>query len=185
MLSGYRRYSVYVVVIAAVTLLVSGCASPSTPSKAVNPPATATASPTPLPPSSEATGPDYSVNEPPAPEPLPRDPIKYARALGGTSHIGKSLYFVIGASVSSERKAQSLLDESDALFGDMQSYMIVQRSDNFDGMKPGYWIVAEAYATYPAKENLEFCRRAFPSAYVKKATVLTSDPIPVYDELVP
>jgi hypothetical protein len=131
-----------------------------------------------------APEPDYSVNEPSDPVPLPRDPIAYARALGGTSHKGKTLYFVVGASVASEREAQALLDDSDGHFGDMQSYMIVQQSQSFEGMEPGYWVVLEAYLDYPSAENLQFCRRAFPEAYVKKATVLTSDPIPVYEEIV-
>ena len=108
----------------------------------------------------------------------------YARSLGGTSHKGDKLYFVIGASVKTEKQARILLEPAKAV-GDMQSYFIVQLSDNFAGMTPGYWVVFEAYRNYPSAENLEFCRRPFPHAYVKRATVLTSDPIPVYEDLVP
>jgi hypothetical protein len=108
--------------------------------------------------------------------------IAYAEELGGTSQLGKTLYFVIGASVESEEEAQTLLDEATPYFGDMQSYFIVQRSDNFEGMEPGWWVVFEAYRDEPSTENLDFGRRAFPDAYVKSATVLTSDPIPVYED---
>jgi hypothetical protein len=173
-----------VVLFAAIALTV-GCTAKQ-PSLAgpgnIATPTTESATPTPQ--VTDTPEPDYSVNQPPDPVPLPRDPIEYARALGGTSHKGRTLYFVIGASVASEREAQSLLDNSDPLFGDMQSYMIVQQSQHFEGMKPGYWVVLEAYMEYPTEESLQFCRRAFPGAYVKRATVLTSDPIPVYEEIV-
>jgi hypothetical protein len=104
--------------------------------------------------------------------------IAYAAGLGGTSHLGEELYFVIGASVQTEDQAKALLEGAKAV-GDMQSSFIVQLSDNFDGMRAGYWVVFEAYHEYPSVEDLEFCRRPFPDAYVKKATVRTSDPIPV------
>ncbi|MCE5254261.1 MAG: hypothetical protein LLG45_08680 [Actinomycetia bacterium] len=107
----------------------------------------------------------------------------YAEDLGGVSHRGQTLYFVIGASVGSEEEAQTLLDEAAALFGDMQSYFIVQNSSNFDGLEPGHWVIIEAYRDEPSEEALAFARRGFPDAYVKEATVLTEDPIPVYEEL--
>jgi hypothetical protein len=110
--------------------------------------------------------------------------IAYARSIGGTSHKGKTLYFVVGASVKSEDDAQSKLENAIPIFGDMQSYFIVQKSDNLEGMKPGWWVIVEAYKTRPSKENLDFAKRAFPDAFVRKAIVRTSDPIPVYEELV-
>lgn len=109
----------------------------------------------------------------------------YAEKIGGTSHEGEKLYFVIGDSVDTEREAQSLLDRAVPSFGDMQSYFIVQRSDNFDGMRPGWWVIIEAYRKSPSPENLQFGRRGFRGAYVKRATVRTADPIPVYEDLVP
>jgi hypothetical protein len=112
------------------------------------------------------------------------DSIAYAKGLGGTSHQGETLHFVIGASVKSEEEAQALLDEATPRFGDMQSYFIVQRSDNFQGMRPGWWVVVETYRAEPSEENLSFDRRGFPDAYVKRATVRTSDPIPVYEDMV-
>jgi hypothetical protein len=113
-----------------------------------------------------------------AANPVSQESRDYAAWLGGTSHQGEKLYFVIGVSVKSETKAKALLEPAKAV-GDMQSNFIVQLSDNFAGMTPGYWVVFEAYDGYPSVEDLEFCRRPFPEAYVKTATVLTDDPIPV------
>lgn len=109
---------------------------------------------------------------------LSQESLDYALWLGGASHKGETLCFVIGASVGSEAQAQALLEPAKAV-GDMQSNFIVQLSDNFEGMNPGYWVVFEAYDGYPSVEDLEFCRRPFPDAYVKQAKVLTDDPIPV------
>jgi len=104
--------------------------------------------------------------------------IAYAQSIGGTSHMGEELYFVIGASVATEAEAKALLEPAKAV-GDMQSSFIVQLSDNFDGMSPGYWVIFEAYDGYPSEDDLFFCRRPFPDAYVVRATVMTNDPIPV------
>lgn len=108
----------------------------------------------------------------------------YARSIGGTNHEGETLYFIIGASVRTEAEAQAALDRAIPLFGDMQSYFIVQRSNAFDGMKAGWWVVVEAYRKHPSPEILDFARRAFPDAYVKRATVGVSAPVPVYEDLV-
>lgn len=107
----------------------------------------------------------------------------YAEDIGGTSHRGQTLFFVVGASVASEEEARTLLDEALPSFGDMQPYFIVQNSSNFEGMEPGRWVIIEAYRDEPSSENLDFGRRGFPDAQVVEATVLTEDPIPVYEEL--
>ena len=112
------------------------------------------------------------------------DSLAYASELGGTPHEGETLYFVVGANVETEQEAQTLVDEATPLFGDMQSYFIVQRSDNLEGMKPGWWVVIEAYRAEPSQENIDFDRRGFPGAYVTQATVRTADPIPVYEDMV-
>ena len=110
------------------------------------------------------------------------DSIEYARSLGGISHLGETLYFVVGAMVETEEEAQALLHEAIPFFGDMQSYFIVQRSDSFEGFEPGKWVIVESYGESPSPENIEFGQRAFPDAYVTSAKVLTSDPIPVYED---
>lgn len=110
------------------------------------------------------------------------DRIAYAKSLGGVPHEGASLFFVVGATTDTEGEAQALLEKALPYFGDMQSYFIVQQSDNFDGMEPGKWVVIEAYKENPSAENVDFGRRGFPNAYVLRATVKTSDPIPVYED---
>ncbi len=132
--------------------------------------------------SADAAG-DTSI-EAPAPPAVSEKSTAYAQSIGGTDHKGETLFFIIGASLRTEAGAQKAIDRAIPLFGDMQSYFIVQRSDSFDGMKAGWWIVAEAYRKLPSPENVEFARRAFPDAYVKRAVVKVSAPIPVYEDLV-
>jgi hypothetical protein len=112
------------------------------------------------------------------------DSIEYALSLGGSSHLGETLFLVVGASVDTEDSASSALEAAIPRFGDMQSYFIVQRSDNFDGLQPGSWVVIEAYRDKPSAENLQFGRRGFPAASVERATVATEDPIPVVEDMV-
>jgi hypothetical protein len=113
---------------------------------------------------------------------LSAEALDYAASLGGSSHLGEKLYFVIGISVPTEAEALDQLEGAKGV-GDMQSYFIVQRSDNFEGMTPGWYVVFEAYRDYPSQENIDFGRRPFPDAYVKSAIVRTSDPIPVYEDM--
>lgn len=138
-------------------------------------------------PTTTTTVPTTTTTEPPPATTAPTvrlssESLAYAESLGGKSYKGEELYFVIGASVETEAEALTLLEGAKAV-GDMQSYFIVQNSSNFEGMNPGWWVVFEAYREYPSVDNLAFCRRPFPDAYVKSATVRTSDPIPVYDDL--
>ncbi len=121
---------------------------------------------------------------PPHATTISQNSIAYARSIGGTSHKGNTLYFIIGASVESEEEAQSKLDKAIPIFGDMQSYFIVQKSDNLEGMRPGWWVIVEAYKAKPSQENLDLAKRAFPDASIRKAIVRTSDPIPIYEELI-
>ena len=77
------------------------------------------------------------------------DSIEYAVSLGGSSHLGETLYLVVGASVGTEESASSALEAAIPRFGDMQSYFIVQRSDNFDGLQPGSWWSSRPTETSP------------------------------------
>lgn len=110
--------------------------------------------------------------------------LAYARSIGGTPHRGELLYLVIGDTYPSEAAATAALNEALPVFGDMQTFFIVQRSDGFAGLVPGQWLVFEAYRLEPKPENLQLARRAFPEAAVRRATVRTDDPIPVYEDLV-
>lgn len=136
---------------------------------------------------------------PAAPKPVPVPPTvaeglpklssasaAYARGLGGKSHEGETLYVVIGASENSEAAATGKLKAAGPSFGDMQSYLIVEHSDHFEGMRPGYWVLVEAFRTQAsAQQNISLTQRSFPDAYVKRVVVRCDDPIPVYDDLVP
>lgn len=136
--------------------------------------------------------------QPPAEEAVPTEPApgqespsisqaasEYASELGGVSHDGDALYLIIGASTNSEELTQQRLDAAVPAFGDMQSYFIVQRSENFEGLEPGWFVVVEAYRDGGhAADNLEFAARGFEEPYVKRVVVRTTDPIPVYEDIV-
>jgi hypothetical protein len=108
--------------------------------------------------------------------------IAYAKSLGGKSHLGETLYFVMCASCKTEKEAQAALNTE--VQTDVAMYYIVQKSDNFEGMKPGWWVVFEARRSTPLAWDWDTYRMSYPDAYLKQATVRTSDPIPVYDDLV-
>ncbi len=190
---GCRVRWCFVITLASALVQLQGCVfRPQQPRDVAAP--TEAASPATAPAASAATSQAAPVATDAATQPVQTPPaagspvsaksIAYARELGGVSQKGRTLYFVIGDSLDSEAEAQRALTKATPSFGDMQAYFIVQKSDNFEGMRPGYWVVIEAYENPPADENLQFGRRGFPDAYVKKATVLTDDPIPVYEQLV-
>ncbi len=112
--------------------------------------------------------------------------LLYAKELGGVSLEGQEIYLVVGDSADTEAEAQDLLDAAAPSFGDMQSYFIVQLAENFDGLTPGYkkYIIVEAYRESPSAENQDFDRRGFPSSAIERATVITFDPIPAYEDVV-
>ena len=129
-----------------------------------------------------------SVEAPPetpeATEPsISQESIDYALSLGGTPHEGATLFLVVGAVTDTEEDARAALDEALPMFGDMQSYFIVQRSDNFTGLDVGPWVVFEAYRDEPSEDNLMFAGRAFRDPSVHEVVVATSDPIPVTEEI--
>jgi hypothetical protein len=192
-----RRLRVVVLVLialAALVAVVAGCAQqqvtsslsslPPAPTTAGSTATIATTTTTAGTAPTEAVSSTTSAETPTTTVGVSPDSIAYAKSLGGTSHEGETLYFVIGASAETEQAAQTMLDEATPQFGDMQSYFIVQMSDNFEGLEPGGWVVLEAYRNEPSPENLEFDRRGFPDAQVESATVRTADPIPVYEDVV-
>lgn len=116
---------------------------------------------------------------------LSESAIDYAKQLGGTSQEGQTLYVIVGASMNFEDLVQQRIDDATPAFGDMQSYFIVQKSDNFEGMDPGWFVAIEAYRDEThAKDSLDFARRGFEEPYIKRVVVRTSDPIPVYEDMV-
>ena len=198
-----RQHAIVSLVTAtALTLVLAGCTRPAEGPAAgygaTAPTATAPATTAATAPASAATtgsvpattAPAVTATGAPAPKPVVGKPIsaasrRYAKELGGWSHQGETLYLIVGGSFKSEAATTKALKTARPYFGDMQDYFIVQRSDNFSGMRPGWWILVEAYRTNAsAKEQLEFAQRAFASTSIKKATVNTADPIPVYNDLV-
>jgi hypothetical protein len=167
---------VALVVVVLLTGLVAGCgAQPATTSSSLAPALTERPSST----STTGSGPAQSTgaNENPL-----SDRIAYAASLGGTSHKGETLFCVVGANVDTKEEAQALLEKALPVFGDMQSYFIVQWSSNFDGMEPGRWVVIEAYQSNPSAEMVGVALGAFPKSYVVRATVKTAEPIPVHED---
>ena len=110
--------------------------------------------------------------------------LAYAERIGGWDHKGQTLNLIVGGSFGTESEAQAALDKALPLFGDLQPYFIVQRSDSFAGLTPGSWVVVEAHFKTPKAEDLEFARRGFPDAHVERVRVIVSAPIPVYEDLV-
>ncbi len=127
---------------------------------------------------SSTVAPDGHVS--PTPE-ASQQPLGHAPGFGRASQMGETLYFIIGASLKSEDDAQTSLNNVIPMLGRMQAYFIVRKSDNFEGMRPGWWVIVAPHRANPSKENLEIAKRAFPGASVRKAIVRTSDPIPVHE----
>ena len=179
----WRTVVFVLVIVAVLAAVVNGCGkTPATVSSseapATTPPSTATVASASTDSTATSTVETTTME---TTDPL-SDSIAYARSLGGLSQEGATLFFVVGAATNTEAEAQALLEKALPSFGDMQSYFIVQQSDNFDGMEPGKWVVIEAYKENPSAENVDFGRRAFPNAYVVRAKVMTADPIPVYED---
>ena len=171
----------------AVTIAASGClGGPSAPTDI---PVSKAASTTPAGMDASGSGPAASTVAS-APVSAPTSPgvsaksLAYAKRIGGWNHKGQTLNFIVGGSFGTESEAQAALDKALPLFGDMQPYFIVQRSDSFAGMTTGNWVVVEAHFKAPTAEDLEFARRGFPDAHVERARVIVAAPIPVYEDLV-
>ena len=108
----------------------------------------------------------------------------YAKSIGGTSHKGQMLYLIIGDSFDTAAQATTARKRAHSAFGNRRTYFIVQRSDNFLGIRPGLWLVMEAYRSADnARNRLELAQRAFSYAHISRAVVKTADPIPVYEDV--
>ena len=110
--------------------------------------------------------------------------LAYAQSIGGQDVKGQTFNFIVGGTYPTEAAAQAALDKAKPRFGDTQSFFIVQRSDSFEGMAPGSWVVVEAHFKTPSDDNMTFARKGFPDASVVRARILVTDPIPVFENLV-
>lgn len=106
-----------------------------------------------------------------------------AEGLGGKPRQGQTVFVIVGASADSEREAQALLDAATPTFGDMQTYFVVQSTASLKGLHGSRFVVIEAYEEEAnAVAGLDLASRGFEQPEVLKVTVLTDDPIPVYEE---
>jgi len=194
-----RARLMLIVTSTALALALSGCARPAEepaapPAQTTSAPAAPTTAVTQTQPATSSApttaAPGITATSTPAERPAASKPVssasrRYAKGLGGVSRLGETLYFIVGGSFKNEAAAAKALKNARPYFGDMQDYFIVQRSDNFSGMRPGSWVLIEGHrSAASAQQQTEFAQRAFTSAVVRQAAVNTSDPIPVYEDLV-
>lgn len=111
--------------------------------------------------------------------------VPTAEDLGGISHEGETLWFVVAASEKMAGDAWWRISDALPLFGDTQMYFIVENSSHIQGFEPGLWVVVEAYREKEhAESGRDWALRAFEDAYIKQGTVNCGDPIPVVEDLV-
>ena len=97
----------------------------------------------------------------------------------GTDGQGQELYLVIAASVTSQENAETRARLISSV-GDVAIPWAVDRSDHYDGLRPGFWIVATGHKTkVGANTELHFLehREDFKSAYIAKVTKNCDDPL--------
>jgi len=101
----------------------------------------------------------------------------------GKSHKGETLQLLIIASEKTKAAADKRLLDLLPVYGDIQTYLVVEPTDQLKGLAPGSWVVFEAYRKVPEADTIDFMDRGPSPAYVKQVTVLTADPIPVVEDL--
>jgi hypothetical protein len=129
-----------------------------------------------------ATTDSAGVTETLAPEAATADDIALIREMG-KSHKGETLQLLILASEKSKSSAEKVLLGMLPLYGDVQTYLVIEPTEHLKGLTPGLWVVFEAYRKTPSTDTIDFMDRGSASAYMKQATVLCEDPIPVVEDL--
>jgi hypothetical protein len=119
-----------------------------------------------------------------ATEAVSGDALSYATQIGGTSHRGATLSAIIATSTVKEADAESALA---SLVRDQQAsrpLFIVQRTDNFNGLRPGRFVVMEAFRSdQHATDAMQAQQEAFPNVEQCRVTPLNDDPIPVVEDI--
>jgi hypothetical protein len=135
-------------------------------------------------PAETAVTPDDSagVTETLAPEAATIDDAQYIRDMG-KSHKGETLQLLIVATEKTKAAADQTLLDLLPVYGDIQTYLVVEPTAQLKGLEPGSWVVFEAYRKAPSQETIDFMDRGSSPATVKQVTVLTTDPIPVVEDL--
>ena len=122
-------------------------------------------------------------------ESLSASAIEYSEELGGVSHKGEQVYLVLASTHERQSEASAALSAMLPSFGDTLVYFTVQRSDSFEGIEPGRWVVAEAYWTRSeAGQGLEWAsgrgsETATISPTLESVIVRSDDPIPVVEDV--
>jgi hypothetical protein len=111
----------------------------------------------------------------------PEEDADYIRSLG-TSHKGEKLYALVIATEKTEAAGRKALLDTLPKLGDIQSYLILEPTDHLKGLKPGQWVVFEAYREKPITEDIEFIDRGPQKATITQVTVTCDDPIPVFED---
>lgn len=122
------------------------------------------------------------VTETLAPEAATSEDAALIREMG-KSHKGETLQLLILASEKTQAAANKVLLDTLPSFGDIQTYLVVEPTAHLKGLTPGLWVVFEAYRAKPSADTIDFMDRGPSSAYIKQATVLCDDPIPVVEDL--
>ena len=96
------------------------------------------------------------------------------------SHQGESFYVVICESTDSKTQAQKRLDDLNALLGDTGGGFFIDKSDHYEGMRPGWWVVFSAYENKSdADADAKWFTRGSFEPYVKHVKKLCADPIDI------
>jgi hypothetical protein len=123
------------------------------------------------------------------PTTLSVDNVEYSRGLGGVSHQGEEVLLVVASTARSQTEANATLAAMLPSFGDAQVFFSVQRSDSFQGLAAGRWVVAEAYWTPDeARRGLEWATGRGSAEdtltpALESVAVRSDDPIPVVEDV--
>ena len=96
------------------------------------------------------------------------------------SHQGESFYAVICESSASKAEAQKRLNDLNSLLGDTGGGFFIDKSDHYEGMRPGWWVVFSAYESKSdAAEDAKWFTRGSFEPYVKSVKKRCTDPIDI------
>lgn len=105
--------------------------------------------------------------------------IQHAYNLNGISRYGQSLYVIILASTQHEYQAKQRLEVVTRANPDLGAWFIVQKSNNFEGMNPGWYVAMAAFENKAnALQQLKRISRVVRHANIKQAIPRTHDPYP-------
>lgn len=65
----------------------------------------------------------------------------------GTRHTGSAIYTLIVASERTRGDAERRREDAASALGEFETYFVIDRSEHYEGMRPGWWVVFEPYKT--------------------------------------